>query len=68
MRDSTERSEAVSAGFAKLVGAKRERIVREALALLGDDAYSPPSTDNPFGDGKASERIVSRLKGELDIA
>jgi len=60
MRDTTERPEGVVAGTAKLVGTDEKRIVTE-LALLLDDqaAYAAMSrAHNPFGDGKASERIA----------
>ena len=60
MRETTERPEGVQAGTAKLVGADRDRIVREVLALLDDDAayQAMARAHNPFGDGKAAERIA----------
>ncbi|ATI80231.1 non-hydrolyzing UDP-N-acetylglucosamine 2-epimerase [Sphingobium yanoikuyae] len=60
MRETTERPEGVQAGTAKLVGADRNRIVREVLALLDDDAayQAMARAHNPFGDGKAAERIA----------
>ena len=60
MRETTERPEGVEAGTARLVGADRARIVREVLALLDDeDAYQAMArAHNPFGDGKAAERIA----------
>lgn len=60
MRETTERPEGVTAGTAKLVGADRGRIVAETLALLDDDvAYAAMArAHNPFGDGKASDRIA----------
>ncbi|WP_347567180.1 UDP-N-acetylglucosamine 2-epimerase (non-hydrolyzing) [Sphingobium sp. BYY-5] len=60
MRETTERPEGVAAGTAKLVGADRERIVSEVLGLLDDeDAYQAMArAHNPFGDGKAAERIA----------
>jgi UDP-N-acetylglucosamine 2-epimerase (non-hydrolysing) len=63
MRRTTERPEGVDAGTAKLVGTDREDIVREASALLGDQsAYDAMShAANPYGDGKAGERIASAL-------
>jgi UDP-N-acetylglucosamine 2-epimerase (non-hydrolysing) len=66
MRDTTERPEAVEAGTVKLVGTDKGVIVREAQLLLDDkDEYLRMSkAHNPYGDGKASERIVSTL---LDI-
>ena len=64
MRDTTERPEAVSAGTVKLVGTNKEKILFEANQLLDDDdAYQQMSfAHNPYGDGKACERIVSYLK------
>jgi UDP-N-acetylglucosamine 2-epimerase (non-hydrolysing) len=63
MRDTTERPEGVEAGTARLVGADRDRIVGETFRLLDDDNhYSAMSrAHNPFGDGRASERIVRVL-------
>ncbi len=62
-RDTTERPEAVEAGLAKLVGTSREVIVAEASRLLDDPtAYASMATgENPYGDGKASERIIEIL-------
>ena len=59
-RDTTERPEAVEAGTVKLVGTSREKIVAEARRLLTDEqAYATMSrAHNPYGDGKAVERIV----------
>jgi len=53
----------VDAGTAKLVGTAREDIVREASALLGDPAaYEAMSkAANPYGDGKACERIAQAI-------
>jgi UDP-N-acetylglucosamine 2-epimerase (non-hydrolysing) len=60
MRETTERPEGVTAGTARLVGADRARIVAETLALLDDEAaYAAMArAHNPFGDGKASDRIA----------
>jgi UDP-N-acetylglucosamine 2-epimerase (non-hydrolysing) len=59
-RERTERPEAVEAGFAELLGFDRVKIVASAKKLLGDKAYYRRrcSNKNPFGDGKASQRIV----------
>lgn len=59
-RDSTERPEAVAAGATRLVGTDPVRIVREVSELLTNrDAYESMQVDvNPYGDGKASERIL----------
>jgi UDP-N-acetylglucosamine 2-epimerase (non-hydrolysing) len=60
MRDTTERPEGVTAGTAKLIGTDKDRIVSEIFTLLDDDAaYSAMArAHNPFGDGKASQRIA----------
>jgi UDP-N-acetylglucosamine 2-epimerase (non-hydrolysing) len=60
MRDTTERPEGVVAGTAKLVGTAEERIVSEVFTLLDDKrAYAAMArAHNPFGDGRASERIA----------
>lgn len=62
-RDTTERPEAVDAGTAKLVGTSKERILFEAEKLLNDPAeYQRMSTiRNPYGDGRACDRILSGL-------
>ncbi|MBK1811435.1 UDP-N-acetylglucosamine 2-epimerase (non-hydrolyzing) [Clostridium sp. YIM B02505] len=63
LRDVTERPEAVEAGTVKLVGTDVETIVREANALINnDEAYNEMSRSiNPYGDGKASQRIVKAI-------
>jgi UDP-N-acetylglucosamine 2-epimerase (non-hydrolysing) len=63
MRDVTERPEAVEAGTVKLVGTDTKRIVAEAERLLDDvRAYRRMSrAHNPYGDGRASRRIVKEL-------
>lgn len=63
MRDTTERPEAVSAGTVKLVGTNTLDIVRELNRLLVDTAaYQAMSyAHNPYGDGKACERIIEAL-------
>jgi len=60
MREVTERPEAVEAGTVKLVGADYRRIVGETTRLLTDPrAYKSMSrAHNPYGDGKAADRIV----------
>jgi UDP-N-acetylglucosamine 2-epimerase (non-hydrolysing) len=67
MRDTTERPEALEAGTSILVGVDCDTIVREASRLMDDDAaYSAMSTaSNPFGDGRASERIADALEEVL---
>ena len=63
LRDVTERPEAVEAGTVKLVGTDINVILKEANALLTDEAYyaSMSKAVNPYGDGKASERIVDAI-------
>jgi UDP-N-acetylglucosamine 2-epimerase (non-hydrolysing) len=69
-RETTERPEGVSAGVVKLVGTSRTRIRDSALAILTDPtiAQSMRSVANPYGDGKAAQRIVSRLMRCRQIA
>ena len=64
MRDTTERPEAVEAGTVKLVGTNKESIINEAQKLLDDEnEYNTMSkAHNPYGDGKACERIVNFIK------
>ena len=64
MRDTTERPEAVDAGTVKLVGTNPLAIIDEAQKLLDDStAYSVMSqAHNPYGDGKASQKIINFLK------
>ncbi|HEY8489801.1 MAG TPA: UDP-N-acetylglucosamine 2-epimerase (non-hydrolyzing), partial [Dehalococcoidia bacterium] len=59
MRETTERPEGLEAGTSRLVGVDEERIVEEAERLLSDPAARAAMTGipNPFGDGRASERI-----------
>ncbi|WP_343064684.1 non-hydrolyzing UDP-N-acetylglucosamine 2-epimerase [Halomonas cerina] len=63
MRDTTERPEAVDAGTVKLVGTDVERIVGEMHTLLTDTAaYEAMSyAHNPYGDGRACQRILELL-------
>jgi UDP-N-acetylglucosamine 2-epimerase len=67
MRRATERPEAVELGLARLVGTSRRLIVDEAGRLLNDPtAYRAMLTDaNPYGDGRAAERIADALERSL---
>lgn len=60
MRETTERPEGIEAGTARLVGTDKNRIVSEIFSLLEDeDAYNAMArAHNPFGDGRAAERIA----------
>ena len=64
MRDTTERPEALEAGTVKLVGTDYDKIVTEVSILLDDKAAydSMSHAVNPYGDGMACSRIVSRFK------
>jgi len=64
LRDTTERPEGVEAGTAVVVGTDRERIVATASELLAStEAYQRmASAVSPYGDGRASERIVAALE------
>jgi UDP-N-acetylglucosamine 2-epimerase (non-hydrolysing) len=63
LRKVTERPEAAQFGMAKIIGMSREGIFREAERLLSDtEEYKQMSEgENPYGDGRASERIVETL-------
>lgn len=63
MRDTTERPEGLAAGTLKLVGTDEDVIYREFSRLLDDEnVYASMSrASNPYGDGRASERIADAL-------
>ncbi|MGL6006813.1 non-hydrolyzing UDP-N-acetylglucosamine 2-epimerase [Aeromonas sobria] len=65
MRDTTERPAAVKAGTVRLVGTCDETIVAETVRLLDDElAYQVMShANNPYGDGRTSQRIVEAVIG-----
>jgi UDP-N-acetylglucosamine 2-epimerase (non-hydrolysing) len=67
MRDTSERPEGIAAGSAHLVGTNVETIVTETQRLLTDgDAYQRmTNVANPYGDGKAGERIVNILSQQM---
>jgi len=69
LRDTTERPEALEAGTVSLVGTDREAIFSTARELLKDeDKYNKMARAvNPYGDGKASERIVNRILYEFGL-
>ncbi len=69
LRTETERPEGIAAGNAKLVGTDPAKIFEAAQALLSDDeAYaSVAQARNPYGDGLASRRIVSRVRAFLGL-
>jgi UDP-N-acetylglucosamine 2-epimerase (non-hydrolysing) len=63
-RESTERTEGVEAGTLRLVGTDPGRIALEAELLLSDPAAyaAMAGAENPYGDGRAAERIVAALE------
>lgn len=65
MRDNTERPEAVEAGTVRLVGSDINKIFSETMRLLDDHVFyrQMSYSHNPYGDGKACERIIDDLKG-----
>ena len=62
LRDTTERPEAISAGTAKLVGTDYQEVIKYMKLLEGDLYEKMSRAVNPYGDGKASERIIQYLK------
>ncbi len=69
LREKTERPEAVEAGTVKLVGTDERRIAAEAARLLDDQAEYARMTrvHNPYGDGRACERIAEALAAALRL-
>jgi UDP-N-acetylglucosamine 2-epimerase (non-hydrolysing) len=67
MRNTTERPEAVTAGTVKLVGTDRKKIVSETSKLIDNKKLylKMSKAHNPYGDGKACQRIMKYLKKEL---
>lgn len=68
MRDTTERPEAVEAGTVKLVGTNKSLIINEVSALITDEIKynAMAKAQNPYGDGKACERIVQKLLNSIE--
>lgn len=69
LRETTERPEGIEAGVLELVGTDESRIYDRAAALLTDpDAYDRMSkASNPYGDGRASERIVQAILHDFGL-
>lgn len=69
LRDTTERPEGIEAGVLELVGTDEERIYQRARTLLSDKAeYEKMSNaSNPYGDGRASQRIVEAIKHHFGL-
>ena len=66
LRQVTERPEAVEAGAVKVIGTERQMIVNEISRLLDDptERERMARAVNPYGDGRASGRIVAAILGE----
>jgi len=64
MRDVTERPEAVESGWAQLVGANKDRIVRAVLDTLHRPSLDIEHAPNPFGDGTAAKQIADILAAQ----
>jgi UDP-N-acetylglucosamine 2-epimerase (non-hydrolysing) len=69
LRDTTERQEALDAGTARLVGTDRDTIVRNVAQLLdtNEEWQRMATAVNPFGDGRASERIAAGCAEYLGV-
>ena len=63
MRETTERTEGIVAGSARLVGVKQTRIASELITLLlhPEERAAMASINNPYGDGRAASRIIAAL-------
>ncbi|UUM29065.1 UDP-N-acetylglucosamine 2-epimerase (non-hydrolyzing) [Acinetobacter colistiniresistens] len=63
LRETTERPEVVQVGAGILVGTDQDKIIQEAEKLLSDQAHyaKMANVPNPFGDGKASQRILDQI-------
>ena len=70
LRETTERPEGVSAGSAKIIGTKRERIVAETLSLLRNrsEYEQMAACRSPYGDGRAAERTVQGILHHFGMA
>ena len=64
LREATERPEAFQCGLSRVVGTIRKEIVREVSQLLTDHAAyrTMAEGENPFGDGRAAERVIEVLR------
>ena len=69
LRNVTERPEGVDAGTLKIAGVEEENIYNIGKTLLDDEnEYKKmQGATNPFGDGKASKRIVEAIKYSFDL-
>ena len=65
-REQTERMEGVYAGFCILTGPSKENLISESLRLLAQNNLQKLGA-NPFGDGKAGEKIVEVLLNQYNV-
>jgi UDP-N-acetylglucosamine 2-epimerase (non-hydrolysing) len=67
MRSTTERPEGIEAGVVKLVGTDKDRIVKNTIELLDNVVLYKKMSEaiSPYGDGKASEKIIDILRAVL---
>ncbi|NLW46400.1 MAG: UDP-N-acetylglucosamine 2-epimerase (non-hydrolyzing) [Firmicutes bacterium] len=70
LRETTERPEAVEAGIVKLIGTSKDHLIRETQLLLTDhqEYEKMAKAVNPYGDGKAAERILNGILNYLGLA
>lgn len=69
MRETTERPEGVAAGVVRLIGTSRAKITAEANGVLKDPtSWNSKGKQNPYGDGRSSERIVAILMHHFGIS
>jgi UDP-N-acetylglucosamine 2-epimerase (non-hydrolysing) len=68
MRDTTERQEAVESGTVKLVGTDKNLIIHGVSELINNNKsyLKMVNANNPFGDGKACEKIITSISGEIE--
>ena len=65
LRDTTERPEAIEVGTAKLTGTKYEDVIKDMELLEGETYEKMSKANNPYGDGKTSERIRKYIEKKL---
>ncbi|BBA50675.1 UDP-N-acetylglucosamine 2-epimerase [Fusobacterium varium] len=65
LRDTTERPEAIEAGTAKLTGTKYEEVIKDMELLEGETYEKMSKANNPYGDGKTSEKIREYIEGRI---
>lgn len=70
LRRETERPEAIEAGTVKLIGCDTDTIIAKAHTLLlgGEEYLRMAHAVNPYGDGKASNRIASAIKYKFGLS